>query len=125
MMDIEEMKVEYRLAKDQKEQIRLIADQCLMKPREIADMLRNAGEDVDTRWFPKPHPKRKAGTEKLPAEPKPMPKDMQHYIDIALAVAEAHQEAADLRRENEQLRATLDRMAEILFPMLPKPGEEE
>lgn len=125
MMDIEEMKVENRLAKDQKEQIRLIADQCLMKPWEIAAMLRNAGEDVDARWFPKPHPKRKAGMEKLPAEPEPMPKDLQHYIDIALTVAEAHQEAADLRRENEQLRATLDRMAEILFPMLPKPGEEE
>ncbi len=125
MMDIEEMKVEYRLAKDQKEQIRLIADQLLMKPWEVAAMLKNAGEDVDIRWFPKPTKKQKQKPAARVPEAKDLPKDMQHFIDMALVVAEEYQKAADLRRENEQLKATLDRMAEILFPMLPRPGEKE
>ena len=50
-MTLEEMRAEFRQAKDPKEQIVIIADQALMTPYEVATMLREAGEDVDRRWF--------------------------------------------------------------------------
>lgn len=124
-MDIEEMKVEYHLAKDPKEQIRMIADQCLMKPYEVAAMLRNAGEDVDKRWFPKPQPKQKKQRTPLWQSTEiPEAPDLQRYLDIAHAVADAGIEAAELRKENAALRATLEEMRQILLPLL-KPKEEE
>ena len=124
-MDLEEMKIEYRQAKDQKAQIRLIADQCLMKPWEIASMLRNAGEDVDKRWFPKPQPKQKKQRTPLWQSAEiPEAPDLQRYLDIAHAVADAGIEAAELRKENAALRATLEEMRQILLPLL-KPGEKE
>lgn len=129
-MDIEEMKVEYHLAEDPKAQIRIIADQCLKKPWEIAAMLRNAGEDVDKRWFPKPQPKKKRSPNWRSAE-SPESQDLQQFIHMATVLADGYQSVAELKEEtrqlkeeNRQLRATLERMAEILLPLL-KPQEEE
>ena len=72
-MTLEEMKTDYRQAKDKKAQICIIADQALLTPYEVATMLRESGEDVDARWFaqkkwraPKAEPK-----EEPKEEPKP------------------------------------------------------
>ena len=71
-MTLEEMRIDYREAKDKKAQIPIIADQALMTPWEVSVLLHDAGEDVDMRWYaqkknwkkeepPKPAMKMKGG----------------------------------------------------------------
>ena len=50
-MTLEEMRIDYREAKDKKAQIPIIADQALMTPWEVSVLLHDAGEDVDMRWY--------------------------------------------------------------------------
>ena len=67
-MSIEDIRKEYRTAKDRKEQIKILAQLNETTPRTILELLRDEGEAVDMRWYSKPKPKeRKAETPEQPA----------------------------------------------------------
>lgn len=51
VMGENEILVDYRTAKDKKEQVKILADRNLVKPREMAQWLKDHGEDVDGRYF--------------------------------------------------------------------------
>ena len=51
IMGENEILVDYRTAKDKKEQVKILADRNLVKPREMAEWLKDHGEDVDGRYF--------------------------------------------------------------------------
>ena len=51
IMTTEEIVREYREAKDRVKQINILADENQCKRKEIAALLREAGEDVDGRFF--------------------------------------------------------------------------
>ena len=70
-MTLEEMKTDYRQAKDKKAQIPIIADQALLTPWEVSVLLHDAGEDVDMRWYAQ----KKNWQRKEPAEKKEEPKE--------------------------------------------------
>lgn len=87
-MTLEEMRIDYREAKDKKAQIPIIADQALMTPWEVSVLLHDAGEDVDMRWYAQ----KKNWQRKEPAEKKeePEPKD-EHtkLVQVAKAIVKA------------------------------------
>lgn len=68
-MTLEEMRIDYREAKDKKAQIPIIADQALMTPWEVSVLLHDAGEDVDMRWYAqKKNWKKEEPPKEIPAE---------------------------------------------------------
>jgi len=64
-MSIEDIRKEYRTAKDRKEQIKILAQLNETTPRTILEILHDAGEAVDMRWYSRPKPK--AETPEAPA----------------------------------------------------------
>ena len=70
-MTLEEMRTEFRQAKDPKAQIPIIADQALMTPWEVSVLLHDAGEDVDMRWYAQKKNWKPEKKEEPKEEPKP------------------------------------------------------
>jgi len=70
-MSIEDIRKEYRTAKDRKEQIKILAQLNETTPRTILEILHDAGEAVDMRWYSRPKPKRTAETPETPETPIP------------------------------------------------------
>lgn len=67
-MSLDDIRKEYRTAKDRKEQIKILAQLNETTPRVILEMLHDAGEAVDMRWYNKPKRAQKAETPETPAE---------------------------------------------------------
>lgn len=51
IMGDNEILVDYRTAKDKKEQVKILAERNLVRPKEMAQWLKDHGEDVDGRYF--------------------------------------------------------------------------
>ena len=58
---IKEICREYREAKDQKAQVKILADLNGMTPYEMLSLLRDAGQDVDMRWYLAPDRRKRTG----------------------------------------------------------------
>lgn len=67
-MSLDDIRKEYRTAKDRKEQIKILAQLNETTPRVILEMLHDAGEAVDMRWYNRPKRAQKAETPEQPAE---------------------------------------------------------
>lgn len=72
-MSLEDIRKEYRTAKDGKEQIKILAQLNETTPRVILEMLHDAGEAVDMRWYNKPKRAQKAETPETPEQAMPKP----------------------------------------------------
>lgn len=68
-MSLDDIRKEYRTAKDRKEQIKILAQLNETTPRVILEMLHDAGEAVDMRWYNRPKRAQKAETPETPAVP--------------------------------------------------------
>lgn len=86
-MTTEEIVREYKLAKDKRKQIEILADQNCVSKKEIATLLSENGQEVDRRYFPK-----KADKEPIiPADPERIPLtaddaySLAAVLDITLA----------------------------------------
>lgn len=101
-MTLEEMRAEFRQAKDPKEQIVIIADQALMTPYEVATMLREAGEDVDRRWFAQKKNWQKDAAKEEPKE------DPMEKLKEAVKKAEATMHDPVLKKCAPDLLGVLD-----------------
>ena len=72
-MSIDDIRKEYRTAKDRKEQIKILAQLNETTQRVILEMLHDAGEAVDMRWYNKPKRAQKAETPETPEQAMPKP----------------------------------------------------
>ena len=72
-MSIDDIRKEYRTAKDGKEQIKILAQLNETTPRVILEMLHDAGEAVDMRWYNKPKRAPKAETPETQEQAMPKP----------------------------------------------------
>jgi hypothetical protein len=63
IMPDEEILRDYRMAKNKFSQVGVLADRNCVQKREMAEWLRDHGQEVDKRYFAK---KKEAGTERLP-----------------------------------------------------------
>lgn len=106
-MTLEEMRAEYRQAKDPKEQIVIIADQALMTPYEVATMLREAGEDVDRRWFAQKKNWQKESEKEEPKE------DPMEKLKEAVKKAEAKMHDPVLKKYAPDMLGVLDEIVNM------------
>lgn len=105
-MTLEEMKTDYRQAKDKKAQIPIIADQALMTPWEVSVLLHDAGEDVDMRWYAqKKNWKKEEPPKDIPAERR----DELDLAKLAKAIIKAGPYVAQICKVNSEalIAATL------------------
>ena len=128
---IKEVCREYREAKDKKAQVKILAELNGMKPYEMLQLLKDAGEDVDMRWYLAPERKKKIGDtmKRVRATEDGPPSDGQSQpeptatreswrdppMEAVRSMAEQMQVNLEiLRRQNEELRAERDELRMIL-----------